>query len=89
MASKEAVQLYRSLLRSSRKFTQYNFREYFLRRTREDFRAHKAETDPAKISNLLQRGKQELEVIDRQGTLSSLFSESRQHVIEMKNAKKA
>jgi hypothetical protein len=30
----EALALYRSLVRSSKQFSTYNFREYFLRRTR-------------------------------------------------------
>jgi hypothetical protein len=35
MAAKaEAISLYRSLVRSSKQFASYNFREYFLRRTR-------------------------------------------------------
>ncbi len=88
MGSKEALQLYRSLLKSSKKFSQYNFREYFLRRTREDFRAHQVETDSAKIAELLRRGKEELAVIDRQGTLSSLFADSKPHVVDLRHSKK-
>eukprot|EP00961_Rhodomonas_salina_P163711 2205047-Rhodomonas_salina.2 len=59
-----------------------------MRRAREDFRAHKAETDSAKIAELMQRGRQELAVIDRQGTLSSLFTEDQRHVVEMRKSQK-
>lgn len=33
------LSLYSTMLRTSRSFSSYNFREYFLRRTRETFRA--------------------------------------------------
>mmetsp|Transcript_16309 Transcript_16309/g.32623 ORF Transcript_16309/g.32623 Transcript_16309/m.32623 type:complete len:89 (-) Transcript_16309:174-440(-) len=87
MASTEAVQLYRSLLRSSKLFSQYNFREYFLRRTREEFRAHRGESDAAKIAELIGRGKEELQVIHRQATLSTLFRENQKHVVELRGTK--
>mmetsp|Transcript_66556 Transcript_66556/g.81477 ORF Transcript_66556/g.81477 Transcript_66556/m.81477 type:complete len:83 (+) Transcript_66556:3-251(+) len=39
MALQEAIRIYRSTLRAASKFTDYNFRHYFARRAREDFRA--------------------------------------------------
>ncbi|WFD00095.1 hypothetical protein MYAM1_002841 [Malassezia yamatoensis] len=36
----QLLTLYRQHLSASRSFTAYNFREYFLRRTRDQFRAH-------------------------------------------------
>jgi LYR motif-containing protein 4 len=38
VAKGDVLKLYRALLRHSRRFSDYNFREYALRRTREDFR---------------------------------------------------
>ncbi|KAJ1485445.1 hypothetical protein T484DRAFT_1793255 [Baffinella frigidus] len=83
-ARAEAVQLYRAMLQSSRRFSNYNFREYFLRRTREDFAAAKSETNPAKVAELLAKGRTELEVIRRQATISSMYDMGgRKHVLEM------
>lgn len=90
MASRaEAISLYRSLVRSSKQFSTYNFREYFLRRTREDFRQHKTETNPAKIKELLETGRQELQVIHRQATISSLYASPERSVLEERKARAA
>ena len=81
----EALKLYRALLQSSKRFSNYNFREYFMRRTREDFAAAKSETDPAKIAELLTHGRHELEVIMRQSHISSLYGMGgRKHVMEIR-----
>jgi hypothetical protein len=37
-STKAILQLYASMLRTSRSFSSYNFREYFLRRTKATFR---------------------------------------------------
>jgi Complex 1 protein (LYR family) len=39
IARSDVRKLYRALLRHSARFTDYNFREYALRRTREEFRS--------------------------------------------------
>mmetsp|Transcript_63652 Transcript_63652/g.93236 ORF Transcript_63652/g.93236 Transcript_63652/m.93236 type:complete len:93 (-) Transcript_63652:76-354(-) len=85
----EAAALYRALVRSSKKFGTYNFREYFLRRTREDFRQYRTETDPAKIKELLEYGRRELQVIQRQATISSLFGSPTRSVLEERKARVA
>jgi hypothetical protein len=41
VARSDVRKLYRALLRHSARFTDYNFREYALRRTREEFRSLK------------------------------------------------
>ena len=41
-------------------------REYFLRRTRDEFRENRNVKDPSKVNALLQRGRENLEVIRRQ-----------------------
>ena len=55
--------LFRSLLRQSSQFANYNFREYALRRTKDAFREHKNETDPRAIQELVQKGLKELQVM--------------------------
>ena len=44
-----------------------------VRRGREDFRQHKSITDPAKIQDLLEYGRKELTVIQRQAQISQLY----------------
>jgi hypothetical protein len=55
--------LYRSLLRQSSQFANFNFREYARRRTKDAFREHQHETEQRRIQELVQKGLQELQVI--------------------------
>ncbi|KAF3941374.1 hypothetical protein ABW19_dt0205079 [Dactylella cylindrospora] len=65
--------LYRQLLRASSQFTQYNFREYAKRRTRDAFREHKAETDERRIQELVQKGVKDLAMLKRQTTIANFY----------------
>ena len=58
-----ALQQFRSLLRQSRQFAAYNFREYAKRRTRDSFREHWKEVDERKVQELMQRGLKELQMM--------------------------
>lgn len=55
--------LYRSLLRQSKQFANYNFRMYAWRRTRDAFREHQHDTDSRQIQELMQKGLKELQVM--------------------------
>lgn len=61
-------------MRNGNALTSYNFREYARRRTRDAFREHAAEKDPAKTKAFLDKGKKELEVLKRQAIISGFFS---------------
>ncbi|KAF8892956.1 hypothetical protein BD779DRAFT_1620877 [Infundibulicybe gibba] len=67
------LSLYTSLLRTSRSFSSYNFREYFLQRTRENFKAAQAESDPAKLAAFYSEGKKELAVLRRSAIVNQLY----------------
>ncbi|KAF2235339.1 putative iron-sulfur cluster biosynthesis protein Isd11 [Viridothelium virens] len=69
----EVRSLYRSLLRQSRQFAAYNFREYARRRTRDAFREHRTETEERRVQELMQRGLQELQMMRRQTVVSQFF----------------
>ncbi|KAI5806899.1 iron-sulfur cluster biosynthesis protein Isd11 [Geopyxis carbonaria] len=69
----KARSLYRHLLRYSDRFAAYNFREYARRRTRDAFLANRAVEDPGKIQELLERGKKDLRMLQRQTTMSQFF----------------
>ena len=54
---------FRSLLRQSSQFSNYNFREYALRRTKDAFREHQHESEERKIQELIQEGLQSLRMM--------------------------
>lgn len=60
--------LYRSMLRQSNQFANYNFRTYARRRTRDAFHEHQREQDPRRIQELVQNGLKELQVMKVRGT---------------------
>ncbi|GAB7336994.1 hypothetical protein MBLNU457_g2411t1 [Dothideomycetes sp. NU457] len=69
----QARSLYRSLLRQSREFAAYNFREYAKRRTVDAFREHSTVTDERRIQELMQKGLKELQMLKRQTVVSQFF----------------
>lgn len=83
----QARSLYRSLLRQSRQFAAYNFREYAKRRTRDSFREHREEKDERRIQELIQKGLKELQVLKRQTVVSQFFQLDRLVVEGQKTGK--
>ena len=67
------LSLYRNLLRTGGNFTQYGFREYAKRRTRDAFREHKNETDHHRIQELVSRGITELQMMKRQTVIGQMY----------------
>ncbi|KAE8315675.1 hypothetical protein BDV41DRAFT_562800 [Aspergillus transmontanensis] len=65
--------LFRSLLRQSSQFSNYNFREYARRRTRDAFREHQRETEDRRIQELIQDGLQNLRMMKRQTVISQFY----------------
>ncbi|CAG8761571.1 21173_t:CDS:1, partial [Racocetra persica] len=78
------LHLYRSLLRASKTFSNYNFSAYAYRRTKDSFHEHKNETRPDKIAELVKKAEQELAVLQRQGYLNSLYAVDKLVVEQMK-----
>jgi len=74
MTSKGAVlKLYRQLLHEAKKFSNYNFREYSIRRVRQGFHENILEKDPQKITSLINNGNQNLEVLRRQTVINAMY----------------
>jgi len=69
--------LYSSLLRTSRSFQSYNFREYFVARTKQRFRDIQNEKDPAKIAAFCEDAATELEVLRRSVVMNKLYGSSK------------
>ncbi|KAJ5999107.1 hypothetical protein N7451_006917 [Penicillium sp. IBT 35674x] len=65
--------LFRSLMRQSTQFSNYNFREYARRKTRDSFREHQNESEDRRIQELIQNGLQELRLLKRQTTISQFY----------------
>lgn len=65
--------LYKALLRHSARFSDYNFREYSLRRTRDAFREHVGEVDPQAVNKLYYNGLNNLAIVKRQTAISQMF----------------
>ncbi|GFR92848.1 LYR motif-containing protein 4 [Elysia marginata] len=77
------LSLYKSLLKESAKITDYNFRLYALRRTKDAFKENKNVSDPTRIKALIQKAQENLEVVKRQAIVSQLYG-STKVVIESK-----
>lgn len=77
----QARGLFRKLMRAGKGFTNYNFREYALRRVRLGFRENVGASDGAEIAKLLLNGQQQLEVVRKQAVISQLYPQAR-HVME-------
>lgn len=58
---------FRSLLRQSSQFSNFNFRDYARRKTRDSFREHKNETEERRIQELIQDGLQNLRMLKVSG----------------------
>mmetsp|Transcript_122561 Transcript_122561/g.381536 ORF Transcript_122561/g.381536 Transcript_122561/m.381536 type:complete len:88 (-) Transcript_122561:84-347(-) len=78
MAPGEVARLYRQVLRAASSFTDYNFRSYFLRRAREDFRVfetrwRKGDIDTTAQEAFVKDTTKHLGMLRRQGVLSQLY----------------
>jgi len=61
------------MLRTSNSFSSYNFREYFVSRTQDKFRAIQAETDQEKVRLMYKEAKQELDVLRRSVIVNQMY----------------
>ncbi|KAI9567713.1 hypothetical protein HD554DRAFT_937715 [Boletus coccyginus] len=71
------LSLYGSTLRAARSFSSYNFRNYFLSRTKDTFRSMQAEKNPAKLSFSYNEAVKELEVLRRGAVVNRLYGGQR------------
>ncbi|KAI8074766.1 hypothetical protein BC940DRAFT_231095 [Gongronella butleri] len=76
------LSLYRNFIRHGNKFSNYNFREYVVRRSRDAFRQHQSESDPAVIQQLVKKAETDLNVVKRQAAISQLYTTGSHLVLE-------
>ncbi|KAI0731256.1 hypothetical protein C8Q76DRAFT_718251 [Earliella scabrosa] len=67
------LHLYHSMLRTSQSFSSYNFRHYFVRRTKSVFREIQSESDPAKLAAFYADRSKELAVLKRSAIVNQLY----------------
>ncbi|KAG1368629.1 LYR motif-containing protein 4B [Cocos nucifera] len=81
----EVLSLFRSLLRTAAKFTDYNVREYAKRRTIDGFRENRGLSDPSLIASAFADGRNQLEVAKRQVVVYSLYAPKVKNVMEIRS----
>ncbi|THU84423.1 hypothetical protein K435DRAFT_831306 [Dendrothele bispora CBS 962.96] len=67
------LSLYSSTLRTAKSFSSYNFKNYFVRRTRDVFRSIQAEQDPSRVQSMYQEAVQDLTVMRRSAIVNQLY----------------
>ncbi|KAI9462769.1 hypothetical protein BJY52DRAFT_1255040 [Lactarius psammicola] len=72
-SAKSILQLYAQTLRTARSFSSYNFREYFIRRTKSTFKELQGEKDPARVSVLYTEAVKELTSLKRSAIVNQLY----------------
>lgn len=74
-ASRLAVlRVYRQLVGEAHKFSNYNYRHYFVRKIRESFHSNQALTDRKAIEAQLQIAEKKLADLKRQVQLANLYA---------------
>ncbi|CAI4060018.1 hypothetical protein N7582_001516 [Saccharomyces uvarum] len=83
----QVLSLYKQFIKNSNQFNNYNFRQYFLRRTRDTFRDNVNQKDPKVLMNLFKDAKNELGVLKRQSVISQMYTFDRLVVEPLKGRK--
>jgi hypothetical protein len=72
----QKLALYRNLIRVSKNYQNYNFREFALRRSRWGFRDHVNDTDANAIKTQYDYGCAQLAILKRQVLISTLYPDA-------------
>lgn len=82
MSTHSALQpLYRSLIRQAKKYPQYNYREYALRKIKEEFTEAKSITDPLELEKFVEQERASLEQLKRMTKVQELFCQEVEKLI--------
>ncbi|KAK9682113.1 hypothetical protein RND81_10G051400 [Saponaria officinalis] len=81
----QTLAIFRSLLRVSRKFPDYNIREYVKRRTTDAFRQNKTLTDPSAVASAIADAQSQLDIAKRQAIVYSLYAPKVKSIMELRN----
>ena len=71
----QILALYKQYIKYSNAFNNYNYREYFLRRSRDMFREDKLQSaSPDQLAKLYQDAKADLGMLKRQAIISQMYT---------------
>ncbi|KAK9699576.1 hypothetical protein RND81_08G182500 [Saponaria officinalis] len=79
----QILNIFRSLLRVSRKFPDYNIRHYVNRRTTDAFRQNKTLTDPSAVAAAVADAQSQLLIAERQAIVYSLYAPKVKSIMEL------
>ncbi|KAL3858629.1 hypothetical protein ACJMK2_008900 [Sinanodonta woodiana] len=71
----KVLSLYRNLIRESKKFNSYSYRTYTLEKVKYEFRENKNVMDAVKLSQLIKKAEDNLQMIRRQVIVGELYGE--------------
>ena len=74
MSKKDVLASFRKLLRAGSKCSDYNYRNFILRRIREDFRENKGVAQ-GQVPALLQAASQQVDYVQRIVTVQNLYAQ--------------
>ncbi|CCC70362.1 hypothetical protein NCAS_0E02920 [Naumovozyma castellii] len=70
----QVLSLYKQFIRNSNQFNNFNFREYFLRISREKFKENAPIQDKEKVAKLYEAAQRDLGVLKRQKLISQMYT---------------
>ncbi|KAK7114980.1 hypothetical protein V1264_000935 [Littorina saxatilis] len=73
----QVLSLYKHILREGKKFVDYNFRMYAVRRTKDQFRSNKEISDSSKIQELIKEAEENLEIMRRQVLIGQMYGDGK------------
>ncbi|KIJ25293.1 hypothetical protein M422DRAFT_178505 [Sphaerobolus stellatus SS14] len=75
------LHLYGGLLRASRSFSSYNFRTYFISRTKRVWKEFQSNPSPERVSDFYKANLEELDILRRSAVVNSIYG-GRKLVVE-------
>lgn len=70
----QVLGLYKQFIKNANNFNDYNFKNYFLRRTRTLFRENREVKDQQKLDSLYTNALKDLGVLKRQSLISQMYT---------------
>ncbi|CCD25270.1 Isd11p NDAI_0E04530 [Naumovozyma dairenensis CBS 421] len=71
---RQVLSLYKQFIKNANQFNNFNFREYFLRKSRASFKQNSTIQDAEKLSKLYQDAKNDLSALKRQSVISQMYT---------------
>lgn len=79
----EVQSLFRAFFREARKHSNYNIRAYVRRSVSREFKKNAGETDPARVQQLFDFGKDQLALVRRSVLVQALYGRPQRLILEV------